>query len=155
MKKDGSKLSHADLVGLRAVGRDVVANSFLSFGAVEYRDIIGQNVAITNLEARVRKVEDRVLYNQQCINYLADEVLHLQINSTKAKMDKAERILKLIEVDTISRGMTMDRDTVKTKVAKWINEKLGSSIHIYKCISIFPIIPTGAAKFSPYTILKF
>ena len=60
---------------MRAVARDVVANSFLSFGAVEYREIVGQNVVITNLEARVRKAEDIVHYNQQCINYLADEAL--------------------------------------------------------------------------------
>ena len=62
---------------------------------VEHRDIVCQNVAISNIEVRMRNVKEGINYNHQGMEYLTEDVLQLQISSTKAKMDKVERILKM------------------------------------------------------------
>ena len=130
-----------------------MAESVLDFGKIKNRDKVAQNIAITNLEARVRDLEKGVNYNTHCINYLTEEVTQLKLNYTKAELDKAERVLKLLGIDSIYNGS--DRHTAKLKIGDWIQDKLGSSIHRYKCVSIVPVIPAGSAKFYPYAILRF
>ena len=81
--------------------------------------------------------------------------LHIRclISSTKDELKKVERFLKLLGVEKICGGA--NRDEAKIRIAEWINNKLGANIHQYKCIYIIPVIPTGGAKFNPYTILRF
>ena len=96
----------------------------------------------------MRKVKVGVNHNHQGLDYLSEDNLQLQISSTKAEMDKVEKILKITSIVGICRGEPINRDSVKNKGAEWIFDKLGLSINKCKCISIIPIIPTGGAKVS-------
>ena len=153
LNDNSSKLCSADTVGLLLAARDIVADSVLNILKSEKRDDITLNIATNNLEARVKALEERAHYNFQCINYLSEEVMQLKINSTKAELDKAERVLKLLGIETFYKGSS--RDDARCAIGEWINEKLGGSIHRYKCISIVPVLPSGSAKFNPYAILRF
>ena len=64
----------------------------------------------------MRKVEEGVNQNHPGIEYLTEDVLQLQIISTKAKMGKAERITKMTHIDGICKGGPINRDSVKSKV---------------------------------------
>ena len=54
IKTQKLKLCGNDKVGLKLAARNLVSNSFLEFGKVEARDQVSLNIAITNLEARMR-----------------------------------------------------------------------------------------------------
>ena len=91
LKVNNSKLCSADMLGLSLAARDIVADSVLNFSKSEKWDTVTLNIATTNLEARVKALEERAHYNYQCINYLSNEVMQLKINSTKVELDKAKK----------------------------------------------------------------
>ena len=153
LKRNKKELGSADTVRLILAAKDIVADSILNFLKREKRDDVSLNIATNNLEARVKKLEDRVYYNNQCINYLSNKVMQLKIASTKAELDRAERVLKLLGIDSFYKGN--NKDEARHAIGDWIHAKLGGSIHRYKCISIVPILPTGSAKFKSYAILRF
>ena len=153
IKNNGLGICGNDLVGIRIAARDLVSHSFLEFGKVANRTQVSLNFTVSSLVERVNRLEQASKYNEQCINYLTEEVTQLKLNYTKQELEKAERILKLLGVDSIYTGN--DRDVARLKIGAWIKETLGASIHSYNCISITPVLPTGNAKFSPYAILRF
>ena len=57
--------------------------------------------------------------------------------------------------DTLCRSCETERDAVRHIVAPWIKDKLGSSFHHYKCVSIIPVFPKSGSKAKTYALLKF
>ena len=57
LRANNNKLCGSDIVGLKLAARDLVAESVLNFDKIDKRDTVTQNIAITNLEARVRSLE--------------------------------------------------------------------------------------------------
>ena len=153
IKLKGHTVCGNNEVSLKLAARDLVASSFLEFGKVELRNQVSLNLAVSNLEARMKAMEQASNYNAQCIDYLTEEVTQLKLNYTKNELDKAERILKMLGIDSIYTGN--DRDATKLKIGEWIKDVLGASMHRYNCVSITPVLPTGSAKFSAYAILRF
>ena len=129
-----------------------VQHGFRIEARIDELDSFGRDLAIHSLSKRIEKLEVEVKVTTNTQHHIRKDLNAVRRDIATDKIEKAERVLKLLGVEHITDLRTYDE--VRFKVAEYIKCHLGPTMHSFKTISIIPVIPQGT-RTKPYAILKF